>query len=175
METLLLYALVTPALFYLGSRAVITSWLWAWYPPKLASFMDCSACSGTWYGALVAYIGGYHLGLDVAGLQGDTPVTVAFVAVASMTWTPIIAGLVQKGFDALGSIVTEPEIGPGTGPELELAEIDEAATAKFKREIATDFARSREVSGTIDRDTPREIPIRKVTIPPKDDDGSGPR
>ncbi len=109
METLLLYALCTGSMFYLGSRAVITSWLWSRYPPKLASFMDCSACSGTWYGALIGYLGGYHLGLAFLGLPGDSLSTLAAVSLCSMTSTPIVAGIVQKAFDVLGSATEDPE------------------------------------------------------------------
>ncbi len=109
METLLLYALCTASLFYLGSRAVITSWLWGRYPHKLAMFLDCSACSGTWYGALVGYVGGFHLGLSFLGMPGDRPETVAAVGLCSMAFTPIVAGYVQRGFDTLGSTV-EPEV-----------------------------------------------------------------
>lgn len=166
METLLLYVLVTPSLFYLGSRAVITSFLWQRYPHKLASFMDCSACSGTWYGGLVAYVGGYHIGLPFMGLRGDSPVTVAAVALCSMTWTPIVAGLVQRGFEALGSAVSEE------APEIPQQQIDAARTrAGTDTTYADDLARARqmrEVSGTI---TPREIPV--VRIPPKEPDGPG--
>ncbi len=104
MEALLLYAFATAALFYLGSRARITSFAWGRYPPSLARFMDCSACTGTWYGALVSYIGGYHLGLSFLGLPGDRWTTVVTVALCSMSTTPIVAGLVQRGFDSLGQI-----------------------------------------------------------------------
>jgi hypothetical protein len=51
---LVLYPLLTCTLWYLGTRAVITSWLWSRYPPRLARFMDCSACAGFWYGFAVA-------------------------------------------------------------------------------------------------------------------------
>jgi len=117
MESLILYALCTAAMFYLGSRALITRWLWSRYPPLLAIFMDCSACSGAWYGALVAYIGGFHLGLSFLGLPGASWVTVAAAGLGSMTWTPIIAGLVQWSLDALGHAVPIDdlaEIEPGS-------------------------------------------------------------
>src|SRR5258706_1320967 len=103
--SLILYALVTPALFYLGSRAMITSWLWSKYSRKLSSFMDCSACSGTWHGFLVGILGGYGLKLPFLGLPGESPSTVVAVALCSMTWTPIVSGLVERGFDALGTTV----------------------------------------------------------------------
>lgn len=166
METLLLYALCTASLFYLGSRAVITSWLWSRYPLKLGHFFDCSACSGTWYGALVGYVGGYHLGLSFLGLPGDRPETVAAVALCAMAFTPIAAGLVQAGFDKLGSAVTEPEEDPS---EAEHTVPFVPVTADVAPTVYAE--KTREVAGTIvTRDTPREIPsIRKITIPPKDE------
>lgn len=168
MKTLLLYALCTPGLYYLGSRAVITSFLWNRYPAKLAGFMDCSACSGTWYGALVAYIGGYLLGLDFMDLPGDAPATVAIVALCSMTWTPIGAGLMQRGFDTLGSAVdVEPEL-PGLPEQgVEAGDGGEQCACGCKAVTppspANDLRRT--IAGTI---TPREIPITKITIPPLD-------
>jgi hypothetical protein len=41
------------------------------------------------------------------GLPGDSWTTFAVVALCSMTWTPIVAGLMQRGFDTLGTIETE--------------------------------------------------------------------
>jgi len=107
MQALILYGLWSASLFYLGSRALITRWLWSRYPNVLVVFMDCSACSGTWYGALVAYLGGFHLGLSYMGLPGDSWATVAVAALVSMSTTPILAGLVQKSFDSLGHIEIE--------------------------------------------------------------------
>jgi hypothetical protein len=100
---IILYMLVTPALYYLGSRAMITSFLWLRYPARLSLFMDCSACSGTWYGAIVGSIGGYYLDLPFLGLDGDRPATIIVIALCSMTWTPIIAALMQWAFETLGS------------------------------------------------------------------------
>lgn len=107
MNSVLIYALCTASLYYLGSRALITRFLWSRYPAGLASFMDCSACVGAWYGVIVAALGGYWLGLPFMGLRGDAISTVAVVALCSMSWTPIVAGLVQRGFDSLGQAVTE--------------------------------------------------------------------
>lgn len=149
METLTLYALCTASLFYLGSRALITSFLWSRYPRQLASFMDCSACSGTWYGGLVGYVGGYHLGLPFLGLPGDSPATVAAVALCSMAWTPIVAGFVQRGFDALGSAVDSDE------PEQPA----EPATRAGTDTSYIERPHARQIAGTI---TPREIPSVRI-------------
>lgn len=107
--SIILYALVTPALFYLGSRAVISRPLWSRYPAPLARFADCSACTGFWYGALAGAFGGYYLDLPFLGLEGASPITVLLVGLCSMTWTPIIASRVQLGFEALGSAVEPSE------------------------------------------------------------------
>jgi hypothetical protein len=113
METLIVYALLTSSMFYLGSRAVITKPLWSRYPPKLASFMDCAACSGAWYGLLVGIVAWVFRYPGVRGYPGGlldsaewySPV---FVALCSIVWTPIVAGLMQAGFERLGSAI-EPE------------------------------------------------------------------
>jgi hypothetical protein len=115
MGSLLIYALLTPALFYLGSRAVITSWLWSRYPPKLARFMDCSACTGFWYGALVAAVFDLPLPVYEAGsgqiYHGQFYLTVITVGLCSMVWTPIVGGIMQAGFERLGSAVQEDDDG----------------------------------------------------------------
>jgi hypothetical protein len=146
-------------MFYLGSRAMITAWLWGRYSGKLASFMDCSACSGTWYGALVGYVGGYHLGLSFLGLPGDRPYTVAAVALCSMTTTPIVAGLVQKAIEALGTAI---EVTPEPMSEPE----PEALPPLPHNELR------RTVSGTI---TPPEVPLTRRAQTKDPNGGSGPR
>ena len=122
MQTLILYALLTSSLFYLGSRALITRWLWSRYSPVVSLLMDCSACSGTWYGAIVGFVGGYLLELPFLGLPGDTWYTPLIVALCSMAWTPITAGLMQHGFDTLGHagpIDDLPQAEPHDGQDRE--------------------------------------------------------
>ena len=118
METLVLYALCTSSIFYLGSRAELSRPLWSRYPSWLAKWADCSACSGFWYGLGVAAFGGYALHLSFLGMPGDRAATVAFAGLASLTWTPIVAGFMQRGFDTLGTIdLNEPPAEvDGTGP-----------------------------------------------------------
>ena len=103
MTALVLYPLLTAALYYLGSRAVITQALWSRYPPRLAAFMDCPYCTGTWYGALVALIGGFYLDLDFLALAGDAWPTIVVVALCSMMWTPMVAAVAQHSFYVLGT------------------------------------------------------------------------
>jgi hypothetical protein len=122
METLLVYALLTSAMFYLGSRAVITQWLWSRYPPKLARWADCAACSGFWYGLIVGVTakllqnGAGDLLQNGAGILGE-PYSPIVIGLCSMVWTPIVAGYMQAGFERLGSAVTEEDTG--LGPEIE--------------------------------------------------------
>jgi len=97
-----LYPLLTAALFYLGSRATITSWLWNRYPSRLANFMDCSACTGFWYGLLLETgLGGWRPFLGV----GDY--SVIFVGLCSIVWTPIVAALMQHSLFILGTVVLD--------------------------------------------------------------------
>jgi hypothetical protein len=97
--------LLSTALFYLGSRAKITSWLWSQYPPGLARFMDCSACTGFWWGLLLSA----QLDLTVSltslpmpfGLVG--PFAPFMVGLVSLVLTPIVAGWMQRGLENVGT------------------------------------------------------------------------
>lgn len=106
-EILLVYSLLTSACYYLGSRATLTRELWSRYPPKLAAFMDCAACTGFWYG----------LGWAILfQCRGTTSMSFAqewyssiIIGLCSIVTTPIVAGLMQAGFERLGSSVEDPE------------------------------------------------------------------
>jgi hypothetical protein len=84
------YPLLTAAAFYLGSQAVITRAIWSRYPKWLDSFMSCAACSGFWYGVLVALLGWWKE-WTFLGLPGRDPVTVIVVGLCSIVWTPLLA------------------------------------------------------------------------------------
>lgn len=108
MTTLMFVALST-AFYYLGSRAIITKPLWSRYPHKLATFMDCPACSGFWYGVILSIVfgwmsfGGYELaplGLDPHALA--TPI---LVGLSSLFWTPIGAAILHKAIEINGAAV----------------------------------------------------------------------
>ena len=105
MQGLLLYSILTAALFYLGSRAVITQAIWNRYPRPFAKFMDCAACSGTWYGAILAATVGRYLGLDLLGLDSQAWSTPIVVALVSMVTTPIVANVMQRSLLELGDAV----------------------------------------------------------------------
>jgi hypothetical protein len=107
---------LTSAAFYLGTRAVLTSWLWSRYPRPFARFMDCAACSGGWFGFTVG----------VLALMGYLPLpeflparwyTVIVIGLCSIVWTPIVSGLMQKGFENLGTIAVEEVQDGGKRPE----------------------------------------------------------
>ena len=109
----LLYPLITAMFYYLGARAMITQWLWSRYPPWLDHFMMCSACTGVWYGAAVAAVGGYGLGVPFVGLAGDHWSTVIVVALCSGVWTPFMSLAHIKALEALGSTApVKPDAEP---------------------------------------------------------------
>lgn len=107
MFTVTLFTLLSTSLWYLGSRAVITRGLWSRYPRWLASFADCPACVGFWWGNfLAATVGcGYHL--DYLGIPLDSIVGGIIVGLCSVVLTTIGAGVMQWGFDHAGSAVSE--------------------------------------------------------------------
>jgi hypothetical protein len=113
MNTILI-ALVATALFYLGSRAELTRALWSRYPARFASFMDCSACTGFWYGTVLAATVGCFGNMAYLGLDLNNPWSWPIVGLASIVTTPIVAGLMQRGIDSLGvaapvDVNTEPK------------------------------------------------------------------
>jgi hypothetical protein len=107
MEALALYALLTGALFYLGIRARITAPLWSLYTRRLARFMDCAACIGFWYGAGAALV----LRLDFLGLDGEGHLTPLAVGLCAVAWTPVVAALQHRALEALGTVVSEEDVG----------------------------------------------------------------
>lgn len=115
--TLILYALLTTALYYLAARAVITKFLWSRYPGWLDHYTMCAACSGFLYGIIVAFAIGWTQDLAFLGLQGRLWVTPICVGLGSMVWTPLLAhfhiqALVQLGIVGPGpASSTETSIG----------------------------------------------------------------
>lgn len=135
MTAFVVYPLLTAALFYLGSRALVTSWLWSRYPRRLAQFMDCPYCTGFWYGLLVAIVGGYSFDLPFGSLVGNEAGTVIVVGVCSIMWTPIVASLAHQAHMALGSVLeaeasSEPISSPDPVPEPIADVIEPAASSE---------------------------------------------
>lgn len=96
--TLLLYAVIATALWYLGSRAVITRALWSRYPTRFASFMDCPACVGFWWGLILALVAGVHPEhLPRTELH---PILVGLVMIVLVA---IFAGIMQRALWEAGS------------------------------------------------------------------------
>lgn len=104
MLVALLYPLLTAALYYLGTRAKVTSWLWSRYPAWLGGFMDCAACTGFWYGlATEAAIGAWQPHVDFAPIV---------IGLCSIVWTPVVAALMQHSLFTLGSAITITDVSP---------------------------------------------------------------
>lgn len=107
--TIILYAILSAAMFYLGSRALITRALWSRYPPRLAALMDCAACAGFWWGTIWALIIGRHFDLEVWQLPADHLATPPIVGLCMIVLAPIAAAAMQWGLEFIG--VTYPEAG----------------------------------------------------------------
>ena len=101
-----LIILTSAALYYLGSRALITSFLWTRYPSWLVGFMDCSACTGFWYGLVLAAVLGFLVGTRATYMSLPLEHAWAWplVGLASIVTTPITAGVMQWGLDTLGHV-----------------------------------------------------------------------
>ena len=119
--TTLLFACLTTALFYLGSRATITSWLWSRYPRWIAAFMDCAACSGFWYGFTLELIYGRARGLAPFGLNPAHFETPIVVGLCSIVLTPILAAVLQVALHTLGTALA-PEEPAEPEPPLSMAD-----------------------------------------------------
>jgi hypothetical protein len=108
METILLYGLITTALYYLFARAMITKPLWSRYPSWLDYYTMCAACSGFLYGLVVALAIGVPFDLQFLGVVGRTWYTPILVSLGSMIWTPILADLHVNALLRLG--VADPKV-----------------------------------------------------------------
>lgn len=131
MQTLILYTILMGAATYLLTRAKVTEWLWSRYPDWLNNWLDCTACSGFWYGLGCAGLGAAtnrpFLGLDpqawptffVVGLFGMM-VNPIVAAVHTYSWSVLSALTVAEGGDNWNSLslIEEDENGsPLTGAQ----------------------------------------------------------
>lgn len=105
IDTIFMLPLVTVALFYLGARAQITSFLWSRYPARLDHFMSCAACSGFWYG-----LGGGAIGYacDVPFLGSTSPWAIGIAGTMSIVWTPVIAAKMERALVDLSPPSVDP-------------------------------------------------------------------
>lgn len=108
MQTMLLFALLCGALYYLGSRALLTSWLWTRYPPAFARFMDCAACTGFWYGALLTFGAGW-LNRPLPFELPFDGISMIAVGLCTLVLTPLVAGLMQITLEWVGHAAAPEE------------------------------------------------------------------
>lgn len=104
MPSLLLLWLLSTTLYYLGSRAMITSFLWSRYPLAFARFMDCPACSGFWYGWIIA-TSFVLVGRDLPFALAADPLSIFICGLVSITLTPIGAAVLTHALAVNGSVV----------------------------------------------------------------------
>ncbi len=109
MMALVLYALISTALWYLGSRAMVTHAIWSRYSSNVAKFMDCPACSGFWYGLFLASTIGRQQNIAFMGIDALEPTTPFLVGVCMITVVPVCAGIMQWGFWQAGEVLTSGE------------------------------------------------------------------
>jgi hypothetical protein len=109
MSALILYALLTPAMFYLASQAVITKPLWSHYPAWLDSYFSCASCSGFAFGLLIALTLGRFAYLDFLQLDSRAWYTPIVVGLGAIVWTPIVANF---QISALYQLAGAPSTAP---------------------------------------------------------------
>ncbi len=99
MNLLFLIApLLTTALYHLGARAMITQPLWSRYPAWLDKVAQCAACSGFWYGVLIAVLGAVF-NISFLGMTGWGMIPI--VGLCSLVWTPLLAAKQEQALDYL--------------------------------------------------------------------------
>lgn len=99
MEAVAVYLCATPALYHLGARAKLTEPIWSlWSGTGFDRFMNCAACSGFWYGLLVALLG-HILGWTFLGAHAWW--TIPTVAVCAIVTTPLLAAAHERALHQL--------------------------------------------------------------------------
>lgn len=110
IDGVFIYPILTASLWYLASRAKITEPIWSSYGTgSFAYMMDCAACAGFWWGAVVHNIG-LVCGLPVFGVtDGWTQVMLTPVIMLMSTWwTPVLAAVHDKAMMQLGHTIEAP-------------------------------------------------------------------
>lgn len=102
---ILLYALLSAAMFYLGSRAKITEAIWSLYPQSFARFMDCAACTGFWWGLIWHVVIGARFEIDLGPMPAGHVATPLIAGLCTLVLTPIVAAMMHYGLAVLGSAV----------------------------------------------------------------------
>lgn len=99
MLMLVLYAMLATSFWYLGSRALVTRALWTRYPRWLATFMDCPACTGFWWGLILALTARFTTWLPSTGFH---PI---FVGIACIFLVAVGAGIMQRALFEAGTVI----------------------------------------------------------------------
>ena len=97
-DGILIYPLITAALFYLFARAVITEPIWSRFPKFLHELTQCPACAGAWYGLGCGWVG-YYFGIPFFGSMRWTAPFI--IALMSLVWTPILVALHELAIRAV--------------------------------------------------------------------------
>jgi hypothetical protein len=105
MLTTIMFVALTTTFYYLGSRALITQPLWSRYSSRVATFMDCPACAGFWYGLVLAIAFGWLKDIAPLGLDPHAIETPVIVGLSSLFWTPVGAAVLHKAIEVNGSAV----------------------------------------------------------------------
>lgn len=117
MTTLLLYPLVSVALYYLGARALITRPLWSRYPAWFDGLMTCASCSGFWYNLGLAALFGYWKRWSFMGLPGNDPLTIGLVGLCGIVWTPVVAAVQIRALEMTGLVPAPAAVTGDPGQE----------------------------------------------------------
>jgi hypothetical protein len=116
--TPILYGLVASSLYYLGSRAKITEFLWSHYPPAFDRFMMCAACTGFWWGLGAAFVIGWWHELPFLLLPGRYWMTPVVVALTSVVLTPVFGALHLRALEYTNAMpLEESESTPPEQPK----------------------------------------------------------
>ncbi len=94
--------LIPVATFFLGSRAMITQFLWSRYPRWLDSLRECAACSGFWDTLILALFLRYVIGAPLPILPNSNwcPLLLALCGVVTV---PLIASMHDRALQDLGA------------------------------------------------------------------------
>jgi hypothetical protein len=107
VTTLVLYAILCGAAYYLLARAKITKWLWSRYPAWLDTLMMCASCTGTWLGIGCGLLG-WWLDLPLLGLDPGHWFSVVAASATGMVVTPLVVYPMLLVLEILGA----PSDGP---------------------------------------------------------------
>lgn len=103
----LLIPIAATALWYVGSLAAISEKIRqeiADHLPRLSAFLQCPACSGTWYG----------VALGLLGDPLDDPARSAIgLGLCCMVTTPVLGALMLRCLDVVGAVfVPSQDVDP---------------------------------------------------------------